>query len=345
MSEGILERDGRWVVTIEGEDGRPLEKTFGTYRRALAWKTRATTFRSNLAEAATLPAYSGDITRATLGDLLLRYAREVSAHKRGAKEETYRINRLAERSIAKITVGHLTSKDIADFRNARMVEVGNSSVRSELSLIRRTLELSRREWGFELPTNVAGLVTLPKPSQARSRRLEPGEFEKLENALKGHPLVWAFVRLAIETACRRGELLALTWRNVDLGRRMIFLPLTKNGQPRTVPLTDGAVEVLEGMKATGEKVLPIDQSALRWAWDKACKDAGLKDLRIHDLRHEGVSRLFEMGLSVPEVGLISGHKTLGMLFRYTQLRPADLARKLRGRRASCDASATEATGK
>jgi len=334
MVDGVLERDGRYVVPYTGDDGRAHEKTFGSEGRAKAWKANHDRVRaSRIGAKRADPAYSGDVTKATLGHLLKRYAREVSVTKRGASEEAYRIARLAERSIAGIKVGKITSKDIADYRNERLLEVGNSSVRSELSLIRRSLEVARREWGFELAKNAAGLVTLPKPSQARSRRLEAGEYEKLEKALKEeHPLVWSFVRLAIETACRRGELLGLTWRNVDLSRRMIFLSMTKNGEPRTVPLSEGAVEILEAMRSTGEKVFPIDQHALRWAWNKACKDQLIKDLRLHDLRHEGVSRLFEEGLSVPHVALISGHKTLNMLQRYTQLRPTDLVEKLRGKR-------------
>jgi integrase len=131
---------------------------------------------------------------------------------------------------------------------------------------------------------------------------------------------------------RRGELLAIKWRHVDLERRTVHLPHTKTGQPRTVPLTDGAVAILTGLKATDEDVFPIDPSALRWAWNTACKEAGITDLHFHDLRHEGVSRLFELELSVPEVALISGHKTMNCLFRYTHLQPIELARKLKGRK-------------
>ena len=64
------------------------------------------------------------------------------------------------------------------------------------------------------------------------------------------------------------------------------------------------------------------------AWDRMIKRAGIEGLRFHDLRHEAVSRFFELGLSVPEVALISGHKDARMLFRYTHLRAQDLVAKL-----------------
>src|SRR3546814_15389746 len=107
----------------------------------------------------------------------------------------------------------------------------------------------------------------------------------------------------------RGERFAIKWRHVDQERRTVHLPHTKTGQPRTVPLTDGAVDILKSLKATDENVFPIDPSALRYAWDAACKEAGIANLHFHDLRHEGVSRLFELELSVPEeIGRASGRE-------------------------------------
>ena len=68
--------------------------------------------------------------------------------------------------------------------------------------------------------------------------------------------------------------------------------------------------------------------AARGLWARACKRAGIEDLRFHDLRHEATSRIFEKGLNVMEVAAITGHKDLRMLQRYTHLRAEDLAVKL-----------------
>ena len=72
----------------------------------------------------------------------------------------------------------------------------------------------------------------------------------------------------------------------------------------------------------------ITEDGVRMAWKRLVKRAGLSNLRFHDLRHEAVSRFFERGLSVPEVALISGHRDVRMLFRYTHPRPEDIAEKL-----------------
>jgi len=73
---------------------------------------------------------------------------------------------------------------------------------------------------------------------------------------------------------------------------------------------------------------PVNANAFRLAWERLRKRADLCDLRFHDLRHEAISRFFEMGLSIPEVAVISGHKDARMLFRYTHLRAEDLVKKI-----------------
>ena len=75
-------------------------------------------------------------------------------------------------------------------------------------------------------------------------------------------------------------------------------------------------------------VFPLSSVALRGLWGRACKRAGIRELRFHDLRHEATSRFFERGLNVMEVASITGHKDLRMLLRYTHLRAEDLAEKL-----------------
>jgi integrase len=94
-----------------------------------------------------------------------------------------------------------------------------------------------------------------------------------------------------------------------------------------VPLTRRCIEVLKTVRQTHEEVFPISATYLRLAWNRARNKAGITDLRFHDLRHEAVSRFFEMGMSVPEVALISGHKDARQLFRYTHLNPENVFKK------------------
>jgi integrase len=127
---------------------------------------------------------------------------------------------------------------------------------------------------------------------------------------------------------RRGELLAMEWVDVDLGARTVRITKTKNGHPRTVPLSSVAVRLLSGTPRTDGRVFPITANAFRLAWERLRRRAGVIGLRFHDFRHEAVSRFFERGLSMPEVAAVSGHRDPRMLMRYTHPRPEAIADKL-----------------
>ncbi|MCP4316243.1 MAG: site-specific integrase [Hyphomicrobiales bacterium] len=107
------------------------------------------------------------------------------------------------------------------------------------------------------------------------------------------------------------------------------LPYAKNGHARTIPLSPRAVELLSALDRSDDgRVFPLSAYAVRHAWERLTKRAGINDLHFHDLRHEAISRFFEKGLSVAEVALISGHRDFRQLFRYTHLRAEDVAKKL-----------------
>ncbi|MHB8562414.1 MAG: site-specific integrase [Acidiferrobacteraceae bacterium] len=180
--------------------------------------------------------------------------------------------------------------------------------------------------------NPVELVRKPKLPPGRDRRLQEGEEQRLLAAVNDQgrtPWMAPLVRMALETAMRMGELLTLRWERVDLIRKTAYLPETKNGSPRTVPLSPTAIALLKAMpRDLSGRVFPLTQSAVEQAWQRATQRADIEGLRFHDLRHEATSRLFEKGFSLMEVAAITGHKTLQMLKRYTHLRAEDLAARL-----------------
>ena len=128
---------------------------------------------------------------------------------------------------------------------------------------------------------------------------------------------------------RWGEILAIEWEHIDFKDRILLIPRTKNGHSRTIPLTRTAIQILQSLPGTeGDHVFPITANAFRLAWERVKRQAGIEDLRFHDLRHEAISRFFEAGLNVPEVALISGHRDPRMLFRYTHPLQKQIAVKL-----------------
>jgi integrase len=175
-------------------------------------------------------------------------------------------------------------------------------------------------------------VRRPPQGRPRNRRLQDDEEQQLLAACREARKTWLvhFVALAIETGMRRSELLGLQWPNVNLDRRIAFLPVTKNGESRGVPLSTRAVEILRSPPSSrdGGVFGDLTQDALKQSFKRAVRRAGIKSLRLHDLRHEASSRFFEKGLNVMEVASVTGHKTLQTLKRCTHLSVGDLATRL-----------------
>lgn len=131
---------------------------------------------------------------------------------------------------------------------------------------------------------------------------------------------------------RQGELLALSWENIDFEALSAHLPDTKTGKRRSVPLSPRAYEILwelgAGTRARDGRVLGTSAEGSKQAFERARARAGLDHFNFHDLRHEATSRLFERGWGIMEVAHVTGRQDLQMLKRYTNLRATDLARKL-----------------
>ena len=195
--------------------------------------------------------------------------------------------------------------------------------------MKRVLETAKRRWGVGIPYNPILEIEFPRGSNPRNRRLRNGELERLLAAASSQRNIYIapIIEFAIETGMRRSEILNLRWVDVDLDNGFAFLSDTKNGEDRRVPLTKAARGVTLRLPKQDERVFPISANCVRLAWERCRKKAGISELRFHDLRHEAVSRFFEMGMSVPEVALISGHKDVRQLFRYTHLNPTNVFKK------------------
>ena len=115
---------------------------------------------------------------------------------------------------------------------------------------------------------------------------------------------------------------------MDLEARTVLLRDTKNGRPRTVPLSPRALEIIRGTPRVGDTIFVVSPNAVRLAWERLKRRAGVFGLRFHDLRHEAISRFFAKGLNMPEVAAISGHRDPRMLMRYTHPKAAEIAVKL-----------------
>lgn len=201
------------------------------------------------------------------------------------------------------------------------------------------------EWhsGFRnYPTNnIFKIVPAPPANEERSRRLQDGEEQRILDAINKlyankKELRTAFL-VALETACRAGEMLKFTWNDVDFKTRSIKIPkgMTKTKKYREVPMTSICFKLLKEHEHTKKAEDPRvfwqwkDSHALNQRFKVVLKNADLKDFRWHDLRHEATSRFFERTtLRDTEIAKITGHTSMVTLMRYQNLRTNNLAEKL-----------------
>ena len=321
----IRKRGQRYQVQVRRRGQKPVSKSFLSKADALVW-ARRTEARADRGE---LFAAHSDLI--TVGDLLRRYEAEVASKKKAYPVERYILSLMRRDPLASELLTTIRTGAIAEWRDRRLAKVGAGTLLRHLTVLRHVFEIARKEWGVPIAVNPTIDVRKPKSPLARSRRLEPDEERDLFAACAGclNPLIEPAARLALHTGMRRGELLGAQWEHFDPTKRTLFIPMTKNGHPRTVPLDAAALAVIDRLPQNDNgPLLPLSVEALKLAWKRLVKRARISDLHFHDLRHEAISRFFERGLTVPEVALISGHRDVRMLFRYTHLRAEDVAARL-----------------
>lgn len=304
--------------------GNSISETFDTLDEARAYrdmKRAGKAIDPDYGKVVSALAKKRDAATMTLAKALTRYENEVTPSKKGAIPEKFRIGKLKRYDIAKRSLYRIGPDDIIEFLAALKSEgLSENSRRKYASLISHVYTIALKRWRLQV-NNPIPLIELPSNGKPRKRRLEPGEERKLFRALAKEGLAMrALVRIAIETASRRGELLKLKWKDIQMGENSGTATYhdTKNGEGRVIPLAEGAVKALRSLPKGGKNdpVFNLTPSQIRDAWERARRAAGCPDLRFHDLRHEGVSKLFDMGFDSIVVARVSGHKSPQVLKGY-----------------------------
>ncbi len=326
----VRKHGDKWQARIQRRDQPSLSKSFLSKADALKWAR-------NIESQLDLGTFAPRQAMPRLRSMVERYVDEVTPMKKGALQERYRAQQIKKTQLADMLIDRIDGVAISTYRDERLTEVSNNTVRLELAFLSVVFEQCRREWGWAV-SNPVKHIRIPKPGKPRQRRLEAGEEEALLSACRdsGAYYLESFVILAIETGMRFGELAGVRRENLNVPSRTIYLPDTKNGHARTVPLSSRALVAIQALPMSIDgRLFPVKKGSIRSAFLVAMRKAKvlsggvlLQDLRFHDLRHEAVSRLFEKGLNPIEVGMVSGHKTLSMLQRYTHLRAEELVTKL-----------------
>lgn len=305
-------------------------QTFGTQTEAKAWASEK---EREIQEAAGRIVGPGD---KTFGDLMDKYAEEVSPRKKGARWEVIRLALVRRDPLALVRLADLKAPHVTAWRDRRGAQVSEASVLREWQLLSAVCNTAVKDWHW-LDANPFSGPRRPSPSKPRSRRVTEEEIQAISLALGYAPdqppqtataRVGAAFAFALATAMRCGEICALRWP--DIQGRATTLHDTKNGDRRVVPLSTSAMSILAQISREPEddRVFRLTPAQVDALFRKGKARALVKGLHFHDSRREALTRMAEK-VSVLELARISGHKDLRILSSvYYSPDPEDLARKL-----------------
>jgi len=316
---------GKWQAQV-ARSGVRKSKTFPTKIKAKDW---AAGFEHQINTQAIDP----DKPTGIVADLFLRYERDISRKKAGARWEALQIKRLCNLDLGKCELAEVSKLDVVTWRDDRLRSVQGSTVSREMTLVSNVFNVAWHEWGL-IDHNPCSGVKRPKENPPRDRIITQDEINKIcvvagfdkepAQTIAQHCAV-AFL-FAIETGMRAGEIVGLHWKDVHTDRRYVHLPRTKNGSSRDVPLSGRAVELL-GCLSKSDPCFSLTSRQLDVNYRKIRSKAAIDDLHFHDTRHEATRRLSKK-LGILALARMIGHRDLKMLQIYYNESAEEMAKSL-----------------
>jgi integrase len=338
----IEERNGKYRVLIRVKGFPAISKTFERKTDAKIWAQQT---ESEMRQGSFIK--TSESRKHTLNEAIERYIQHVLPEKAKNARNVYQHLQWWRKTMGHLLLSDVTSARVAQARDqlgSEVTQLGKkrspSTIVRYLASLSIVLSLACREWQW-VNENVLHKVTKPKEPRGRVRFLDDDELERFLKACKesSNHLLYPYVVLSISTGMRRGEVLNLTWKDVDFKTGRIILHQTKNDERRSVPLTGLAFSLLKGL--AGEKKLETDSRGtdktdktsllvfpslvtskpidLRFPWEQALRAAKITNFRPHDMRHCTASFLAMTGASLAEIAEVLGHKSLSMVKRYMHL--------------------------
>lgn len=310
-------------------------KTFRAKREAVAWSNQIEyEIEQGHHDTGAAPP------SATMYHILERYRDDVSPKKQGARWEVIRLNQMMRDPwLADVKLSDIGPRHFSAWRDKRLKEVSGSSVNREFNLLTHACKLAWREWQWLKEHPMAG-VSRPPENKPRDRVITDAEIDAYVES-SGYSFtappttvlsrVGAMLLFASETAMRGGEICKMKKTDIDFNKRVVYIPETKTGVPRWVPLSTKAIKILNHVinytkgTPTVFSVTARQRDALS---RKIMKKAGLDGINFHDTRRTALTRMSRK-FGPMELAKISGHQDLKILQSvYYAPDPSDLVQKL-----------------
>lgn len=276
-------------------------------------------------------------SRATLADVIDRYTTESLKEIGRTKAQVLRT--IKTYPIAAMDCEEIGSPDIIAFATELSKGRKPQTVANYLSHLASVFAIARPAWGYRLNADamkdafaVAKRLGLTGKSTERDRRPSLDELAKImphfqdrhRRRPRSCPMHYV-VAFAVFSTRRQDEITRIAWPDLDEEGSRILVRDMKNpgekiGNDVWCDLPEPALKIIQAMPRREGPIFPYSTDAISAAFSRACKLLGIEDLHFHDLRHDGVSRLFEIGTSIPRAAAVSGHRSWTSLKRYTHMR-------------------------
>lgn len=311
-------------------------QTFDRKTSALAWIKRVETDM----------AAPGAITKAnrsgvTVKEMIDHYLLEYEKLRPLGKTKRATLKAIGETWLGKLEDKEITSQKLVEYANGRMKDDGiqAQTVGNDLAHFGAVLSVARPAWGYDIDPMAMpdarkvlrkmGAVTR---SKERNRRPTLEELDKLfeyfsqmRDRRKQEIDMVRVVAFALFSTRRQEEITRIKWADIDEERKMVLITDMKNpgqkyGNDIWCLVPDEAWRIMKSMPKVADDVFPYNSRSVSAAFMRACRFLEIEDLHFHDLRHDGVSRLFEAGWDIPKVASVSGHRDWNSMRRYTHLK-------------------------
>ncbi len=319
-------KDGKetesWYVEVSLPGGRKIKRSVGKVGQVT--KTIARQYEAELKKKIRLGQLNmiqADIpTLNDIKDEYLSYVRDVKKKRSWKRDEE--LLRPLSKLFGNKKLSDISTKDLEDFKLMRLNEVSPATVNRSLSVLRHLFNLAKR-WKKFYGDNPVSIVGMLEEHNQVERILTVDEENRLLNECVSYlrPIIFT----ALNTGMRRGEILGLEWSDVDLDISMITVNQTnsKSKRQRKIPINSFLRSLLVELKlksGNNEYVFTDNDGkplkSIRTAFGTACKRAGLKGFRFHDLRHTAATRMVESGANIVAISKILGHSDIKTTMRY-----------------------------
>jgi integrase len=320
-------KSGRWQVSIRKSNHKHIYKTFIEKAVAKRWCREV----ENQIEKDVYTDY-GNAETITVKDLIIKYRDEIVAEHKAKKSTTHKLNKLMRYDVSSQFLLRLRSSHVYLMQKKMKQEgLAPKTINIYVQLLIQIWNTAKRIWAINVPAESPfELVTLEKVNNERDRVLTGAEYKLLlEKAQESRlHILRDFIEFLYNTGARYSEAMFLKRADTNFNNRTCTFRDTKNGEDRTIPLSDYVISILKRYPFGDTFFRVSNYDSYKFYFKQACRKADIENFRTHDLRACWITNALLSGMSESEVAEISGHKDFRSLKRYLRIKPEDLLEKV-----------------